>query len=110
MEILWDRDDWTSGNDVHAALQQTHPVAYTTALTVLVRLCDKGAVQRRRFTGRAYVFQAVRSREASAAARISAVLGDVGDRSAALSQLVDQLDDDERNRLRALLDATGRDD
>lgn len=106
MEILWDRDDWTSGSDVHAALQGTHPVAYTTALTVLVRLCEKGSVERRRFTGRAYAFQAVRSREASAAARISQVLSDVEDRSAVLTQLIDQLDDDERKRLRALLDTT----
>lgn len=110
MEILWDRDDWISGAEVHAALQQTHPVAYTTALTVLVRMCEKGTVERRRFAGRAYLFQPTRSRDASAAARIQEVLEEVGDRPAVLTQLIDQLDDANRARLRALLDATDDED
>lgn len=106
MEILWDRDDWVSGSDVHTVLQQAHPVAYTTALTVLVRMCDKGTVERRRFSGRAYLFRATESREASAAARIQTVLDDAGDRSAVLTHLIDQLDDVRRAQLRALLDTS----
>lgn len=110
MEILWDRGEWISGADVHAALQQSHPVAYTTALTVLVRMCDKGTVERRRFSGRAYLFQATRSREANAAARIQDVLGGVGDQPAVLTQLIEQLDDASRTRLRALLDPSTDED
>jgi predicted transcriptional regulator len=110
MEILWDRDAWTSGSDVHAALQDTHPVAYTTALTVLVRMCDKELVQRKRFTGRAYHFRATHSRAETAAARIHDVLADTSDRPAVLTQLIEHLDVTDRERLRALLDATTGDD
>lgn len=109
LEILWDRDDWVSGADVHATLQEFHPVAYTTALTVLTRMCDKEMVQRKRFSGRAYHFRATLSRAETAAERIREVLSQTGDRPAVLTQLIDQLDIADRERLRALLDATNGD-
>lgn len=110
LEILWDSDTWTSGADVHAALQPTHPVAYTTALTVLTRMCDKGVVQRKRFSGRAYHFSATRSRAETAAERIREVLAETADRPAALTQLIDQLDLADRERLREILGATAGED
>ena len=110
LEILWDSDDWISGADVHAMLQENHPVAYTTALTVLTRMCDKGVVERKRFSGRAYHFRATLGRAETAAKRIRDVLAGTGDRPAVLTQLIDQLDIADRERLRTLLDATNGDD
>ncbi len=109
-EILWDRDEWISGADVHTALQESNPVAYTTALTVLTRMCDKGLVERKRFSGRAYLFRATLSRAETAANRIRDVLANAGDRPAVLTQLIDQLDVADRDRLRGLLDAMNGDD
>jgi predicted transcriptional regulator len=105
LEILWDRDDWTSGAEVHAALQSFHPVAYTTALTVLTRMCDKNLVQRKRFSGRAYVFRATLSRTETAAKRVHDALATTVDRPAVLTHLINDLDAADRERLRALLDA-----
>ena len=110
LEILWDRDDWISGADVHTLLQENHPVAYTTALTVLTRMCDKGIVERKRFSGRAFQFRASLSRAETAANRIREVLADTGDRPAVLTHLIGHLDVADRERLRALLDATNGDD
>jgi predicted transcriptional regulator len=45
MDIVWDRGDVTV-RDVHEALQAEHPIAYTTVMTTLGRLADKGLVQR----------------------------------------------------------------
>lgn len=110
LEILWDRDDWISGADVHTMLQKNHPVAYTTALTVLTRMCDKEMAQRKRFSGRAYHFRATLSRAETAAKQIREVLSDTGASPAVLTQLIDQLGQADRERLRALLDATNGDD
>jgi predicted transcriptional regulator len=45
MDIVWSRGDVTV-RDVHQALQAEHPIAYTTVMTTLGRLADKGLVRR----------------------------------------------------------------
>jgi predicted transcriptional regulator len=45
MDIVWSRGDVTV-RDVHQALQAEHPIAYTTVMTTLGRLADKGLVKR----------------------------------------------------------------
>lgn len=45
MDIVWSRGDVTV-RDVHQALQVEHPIAYTTVMTTLGRLADKGLVKR----------------------------------------------------------------
>jgi predicted transcriptional regulator len=45
MDIVWNQGDVTV-RDVHEALQAEHPIAYTTVMTTLGRLADKGLVQR----------------------------------------------------------------
>ncbi|MGH2752924.1 MAG: BlaI/MecI/CopY family transcriptional regulator [Actinomycetota bacterium] len=45
MEVVWDRSDVTV-RDVHEALQQQRAIAYTTVMTTLGRLADKGFVSR----------------------------------------------------------------
>jgi predicted transcriptional regulator len=45
MDIVWERGD-VSVRDVHQALQAEHPIAYTTVMTTLGRLADKGLLRR----------------------------------------------------------------
>jgi predicted transcriptional regulator len=45
MDIVWERGDVTV-RDVHKALQAEHPIAYTTVMTTLGRLADKGLLKR----------------------------------------------------------------
>ena len=70
-------------------------LAYTTVMTVLARLSDKGLVTRER-VGRAYAYAAVRD-EAEVTARQMQRLLDAGDdRAAVLSRFVGVLSDDEQ--------------
>jgi predicted transcriptional regulator len=46
MEVVWDRGEVTV-RDVHRALEASRPIAYTTVMTTLGRLADKGLLRRR---------------------------------------------------------------
>jgi predicted transcriptional regulator len=45
MGIVWDRGEVTV-RDVHQALSQLRPIAYTTVMTTMGRLADKGMLRR----------------------------------------------------------------
>jgi len=106
MDVLWDCDGWMTPGAVHGVLNPARPIAYTTVMTVLVRLWQKGRLERER-RGRAYAYHPVASREAFAAARMNQVLDAVDDRSAVLSRFLDDLDPAERSQLRTLLRRRG---
>jgi predicted transcriptional regulator len=77
-------------------------LAYTTVMTVLARLSDKGLVTRER-VGRAYAYLAVRD-EAEVTARQMQRLLDAGDdRAAVLSRFVGVLSNDDERLLIDLL-------
>ena len=42
MQIIWKKSAPVSRVDIEQALQETHPLASTTILTLLTRLCEKG--------------------------------------------------------------------
>ncbi len=77
-------------------------LAYTTVMTILVRLWRKGRIERQR-DGRAYAHHPVATREQYAAARMEGVLAQARDRSAVLSRLVERMDPTDRAQLRRLL-------
>lgn len=56
MNALW-RSDEASVRQVQEALRPTRPRAYTTIMTILDRLAQKGIVQRRKL-GRAWIYRA----------------------------------------------------
>src|SRR5438270_1791552 len=56
MNALWRLGEATV-RDVHAALATTRPRAYTTIMTILDRLAQKGVVERQK-TGRAWLYKA----------------------------------------------------
>jgi predicted transcriptional regulator len=99
MDVLWDHGGWLVPGDVVTALEPRHPLAYTTAMTILVRLWDKGMVERRR-SGRAFAYHPVASREEWAAARMREFLETAGDGTAALSHFVAGLDRAQLGQLR----------
>jgi BlaI family penicillinase repressor len=73
MNALWPRGEATV-RDIQQALAPTRPRAYTTIMTILDRLAQKGIVDRRK-AGRAWVYRANVSEDAA--------------RSRAIAQLVD---------------------
>jgi predicted transcriptional regulator len=82
-------------------------LAYTTIMTVMNRLYEKGLLRRRR-DGRAWTYRAFGSREAYVAATMSEALNAARDRTAALLHFLADLDQDEAAALRRLLDAAER--
>jgi predicted transcriptional regulator len=102
MDVLWNTADWLTPGDVHAVVSRDRDLAYNTVMTILVRLWQKGRVERQR-DGRAFAYRAVETHEAWAAARMDEVLAEVADRPAALSLLLDRLSRSDRAQLRRLL-------
>lgn len=103
MDVLWDHGERMTPREVQEVVaDRGHDVAYTTVMTILVRLCSKGRLERVR-DGRAFAYSPVESREEHAAARMREFLADTADRGVALSAFVRSLDRKDRERLRRVL-------
>jgi predicted transcriptional regulator len=102
MDVLWDRHGWLTPGEVHDTLSRNRSLAYTTVMTILVRLWQKGRLERQR-DGRAFAYRAVQSREEYAAARMQELLTRVADRPTALAYFVDSLPQADRDQLRRVL-------
>lgn len=109
MQRLWGAEAPVSVRDVLEDLQRERALAYTTVLTVLDHLHDKGLVTRTK-QGRAYLYSPTMSREAHTAGLLEDVLSTSADRSATLLHFVGQLDESEVAELRSALDAADRDE
>lgn len=90
MELAWRRGDWFGVNEALAALQGERR-AYTTVMTIVTRLCDKGLLQRRR-QGRGFVYRPALSKEALAARALREVLAAADDPQAVLAHFVKDLE------------------
>lgn len=102
MSILWERSEATV-HEVVSALEPHHPVAYTTAMTVMRRLVDKGLLTRT-LQGRSYTYRPALSRE-QFLTRVSSrivrdLVSDFGE--VAIAQFLRVIDEVEPERLRAL--------
>jgi predicted transcriptional regulator len=102
LDVLWERGGWLTPGEVHEVLNARRPLAYTTVMTILVRLWRKGRLERHR-DGRAYAYRPLQTKEQFAAARMGEVLTGVSDRPRALSHFVEGLDDSDRTQLRRML-------
>src|SRR5712692_6260415 len=102
MDVLWDRGGWSTPGEVHQVLGHHHPVAYTTVMTILVRLWQKGRLERER-DGRAFAYHPILSREEAAADSMQELLGVSRDRSVVLSHFLNTLTPSDRAQLRRLL-------
>jgi len=102
MDVLWDRGGWLTPGEVNEALRQQRELAYTTVMTILVRLWQKGRLERER-DGRAFAYRPLQTREEHAAARMGEVLVAAGDRPKALAFFLHALPPADRAQLRRML-------
>lgn len=100
MTYLWSTDASVTPAEVHQAVAPE--LAYTTVMTILSRLYDKGRLSRGQ-RGRAYTYEPIRSEAEHRAEAMQSTLGDAGDRAAVLSQFVESLDAQDAKVLRKLL-------
>lgn len=110
MEVVWTRD-WKTFTvaDVHGVLGKRREIAYTTVMTTVARLHDKGLLLRER-DGKRYVYAARLSREAflrELAREVFDSLGAAGPLEAAalLVEKVAEAGDGELERIERLIRA-----
>lgn len=104
MEALWDRGGWSTPREVLELLERERDLAYTTVMTILVRLWQKGLLERRK-DGRAYAYHPNQTREEWTALRMSELLGIANNRAEALVHFVAEMGPTDRDQLRRLLRA-----
>ena len=101
MDYLWAVDQPTTPSQVHDAVAPE--LAYTTVMTVMSRLFDKGRLTRER-QGRSFAYTASVSEAEHRASQMASSLTEADDRAAVLSRFVDSLNDSDVDMLRQLLD------
>lgn len=102
MEVLWEEAAWLAPGEVRTILARERQLAYTTVMTILVRLWRKGLLERRK-DGRSFAYHTVHSREEWTAKRMGDLLGVAENRSEALSHFVSAMDTADLAQLRRLL-------
>jgi predicted transcriptional regulator len=106
LEVLWDEGRAMTPRQVHDRLVQGRELAYTTTMTVLARLWDKGRLDREP-AGRTFRYQPRLSREETAARRMSELLAVTGDGSVTLARFVETLSPAQRAQLRRMIGQDG---
>lgn len=100
MGVLWAADGPLSPEQVRRQLGGD--LAYTTVMTILVRLVDKGAVDRHA-RGRGYLYAPRHDESGLVAERMRALLDAEADPAGVLSRFVDGLDSRSVSALRRAL-------
>ncbi|QRP47131.1 BlaI/MecI/CopY family transcriptional regulator [Amycolatopsis sp. FDAARGOS 1241] len=98
--VLWDAGEPVSATDVQQRLGGT--LAYTTVVTILSRLFEKGVATREK-RGRSFAYSPVDDEPGLAARRMRKVLDTETDRSGVLARFVSNLPADDERLLRDLL-------
>lgn len=102
MVMLWREAGPLTPRQVKSRLDESHPVAYTTAMTVLMRLWKKGMLRRYR-VGRAYAYAPAISQPRHAAQRMEGILAGVNDRAVTLGRFVEKLSPSDKEELLRVL-------
>jgi predicted transcriptional regulator len=100
LAVLWNAREPLSATDVQARLEDD--LAYTTVVTILTRLHDKGVATREKH-GRSFFYHAVDDEVGLAARKMTKVLDGEPDRGSVLARFVTQLSESDEATLRALL-------
>jgi predicted transcriptional regulator len=109
LDVLWGQGTSMTPAAVRdrlASSRSGRPLAYTTVMTILVRLWEKGLLDRER-SGRGYAYRTRLTREERIAARMGELLDTTGDRSIALARFVESLTPSQREELRRAMGADG---
>src|SRR3546814_10887092 len=108
MDVLWRSTEPVRVRDVIDGLDDDREPAYTTVMTVMDNFHRKGWVHRQR-NGRAYWYEATRSREEAAADGLRALLESTGDPTGVLLHFVRGTSDVESKILARGLRERGKD-
>lgn len=100
MAVLWAADVPLTASQVGERLPGE--LAYTTVLTILSRLLDKGQLTRQR-AGRGYAYAPVRDEAADTAGRMVSLLDRGSDRKAVLARFVSELTAEDEALMQGLL-------
>ncbi|MFB7286693.1 BlaI/MecI/CopY family transcriptional regulator [Actinacidiphila glaucinigra] len=100
LAVLWAADGPMTAGRVQKRLPGD--LAYTTVLTILVRLHEKGVLHRHR-QGRGYAYEAVRDEASHTAQRMRTLLDAGSDREAVLARFVSELSREDERMLQRLL-------
>ena len=100
LSVLWSSAEPLSPADVQARLEDE--LAYTTVVTILTRLHDKGVATREKH-GRSFRYDAVDDEAGLAARKMTKVLDGEPDRGSVLARFVTQLSESDEAVLRDLL-------
>jgi predicted transcriptional regulator len=102
MAVVWDSEQ-CDVNEVLERLVWDKPLAYTTIMTVMTRLVDKGFLERSR-SGRKFIYKAVAQREEVARNRFRKIVDGFygGLTGMAVSELLSDDDDVSEEELQAL--------
>lgn len=116
MGVIWRADAAVTVHEVIDGLRRGGPsdvqggdIAYTTAITVIERLREKGWLTRER-DGRAYRYSPTRTEDEYTAQLMASALETSSDRTAALLSFAGQLDPTEAEELRRALSGGALDD
>lgn len=105
--VLWEADEPVSAGEVQQRLPGE--LAYTTVVTILSRLYDKGVLTREK-RGRSFAYQAVEDEAGLAARRMRSVLDREPDRGSVLARFVSGLSESDERVLLDLLHRQGEDE
>ncbi len=109
LAVLWEADSALNPGEVRDRLEAGgDELSYSTVVTILSRLHEKGALVRKR-DGRAFRYTPVADKAGLAARRLSALLDRQPDREAVLSRFVADLSDRDEDLVRQLLERQSRD-
>ncbi|WP_256790084.1 MULTISPECIES: BlaI/MecI/CopY family transcriptional regulator [Frankia] len=103
MDRMWSAGEPRTVRGVYEELLEQRRIAYTTVMTVMDNLHRKGWLRRRR-DGRAYLYEAVRSREVHSAEVMSEALAGSTNRAMTLMHFVEHMPPEEARLLREALD------
>ena len=101
MEYIWRLDTEVDVPQVHNFLLQSRDLAYTTVMTVMTRLYEKGMLHRCD-DKRPYRYRPALSREDYSAGLMLDVLDEFGDRPAVLARFVERIRPQDAEILRRL--------
>ena len=102
MQIVWSKPQ-TTVRQVFGILKANRKIAYTTVMTVMSRLADKGLLQKTK-AGNAFVYRATASEEDFTKSTVKKVISELlADFTApAISQFVDSIEDSQPEKMEEL--------
>ena len=98
LDCIW-REEEVSVREVHSCLMKSRKIAYTTVMTIMKRLTDKGLLTRKK-QGKAYLYSSKRTKEQTAKTVIGKIVNSLIDQfgEEAVVAFSDELELKKRNK------------